>query len=97
LVFARADGQPIEPSRASAAWKSWYTDVRLTDKHVPLHYLRHTFADLLFAARVDDGEKIDLMGHSNRSMTQAYRTKGNQPRLTDALERASALLAREPE
>lgn len=97
LVFARMDGQPIEPSRASAAWKSWYTDVGLTTKHVPLHYLRHTFADLLFEARIDDGEKIDLMGHSNRSMTQAYRTKGNQPRLTDAMERASALLSRQPE
>jgi integrase len=92
LVFARADGQPIEPARASAAWKSWYTDVELTSKHVPLHYLRHTFADLLFEARVDDGEKIDLMGHSNRSMTQAYKTKGNLPRLTDALERVAAQL-----
>lgn len=92
LVFARQDGQPIEPSRASAAWKSWYTDIGLTSKHVPLHYLRHTFADLLFEARIDDGEKIDLMGHSNRSMTQAYRTKGNQPRLTDAMERAAKLL-----
>jgi integrase len=97
LVFARADGQPIEPSRASAAWKAWYTDVGLTDKHVPLHYLRHTHVDLLYAAGVDDDIKTELVGHSNRSMTQAYKTKGNRPRLTDASERISALLARQPE
>jgi integrase len=97
LVFARADGQPIEPSRASAAWKSWYADVGLTDKHVPLHFLRHTAVDLLYAAGVDDDVKIEIVGHSNRSMTQAYKTKGNRPRLTDAMERFSALLAREPE
>jgi len=97
LVFARADGQPIEPSRASAAWKSWYTDVGLTDKHVPLHYLRHTAVDLLYAAGVDDDIKTEIVGHSNRSMTQAYKTKGNRPRLTDAMERFSALLARQPE
>jgi hypothetical protein len=30
-------------------------------------------------------------------MTQAYKTKGNRPRLTDASERISALLARQPE
>lgn len=97
LVFARADGQPIEPSRASAAWKSWYTDVGLTGKHVPLHYLRHTAVDLLYAAGVDDDLKTELVGHSNRSMTQAYKTKGNRPRLTDAMERFSALLGRQPE
>jgi integrase len=92
LVFARMDGHPIEPSRASAAWKSWYTDVELTTKHVPLHYLRHTFADLLYAAGVDDDLKIELMGHSNRSMTQAYKTKGNRPRLTEAAEKFAAQL-----
>jgi integrase len=91
-VFARMDGQPIEPSRASAAWKSWYTDVGLTTKHVPLHYLRHTHVDLLYAAGIDDDLKVELVGHSNRSMTQAYKTKGNQSRKTDAMQRVSAQL-----
>lgn len=97
LVFARADGQPIEPSRASTAWKSWYEDVNLTDKHVPLHYLRHTHVDLMYAAGIDDDLKTELVGHSNRAMTQAYKTVGNRARLTDAAERVSAMLAREPE
>lgn len=97
LVFARTDGQPIEPSRASTAWKSWYEDVNLTDKHVPLHYLRHTHVDLMYAAGIDDDLKTELVGHSNRSMTQAYKTVGNRARLTDAAERVSELLRRQPE
>jgi len=81
LVFARADGNPIEPARASAAWKSWYTDVELTKKHVPLHFLRHTHVDFMFAAGIDDDIKMEMVGHSTRAMTQAYKTKGNRPRL----------------
>ena len=93
LVFARQDGQPIDPSRASGAWKAWYTDVGLTTKHVPLHYLRHTHVDLLYSAGIDDDLKTELVGHSNRSMTQAYKTKGNRPRLTEAAERVAALMS----
>lgn len=91
LMFVK-DGQPIEPTRYSRRWND-VLDAAGIDKHVVLHGLRHTAVDLLMLAGVPDDLIQEIVGHSSRSTTWAYKSRGNQTRLTEAMRRMSALLA----
>lgn len=91
LVFT-ANGRPIDPDQDSARWKEVLTATGL-EKNVVLHGLRHTAVDLLYLAGVPEDLIMEIVGHSTRSVSQSYKTRGkvNRARLDDAMERFSAL------
>jgi len=62
------------------------------DRDVVLHGARHTTVDLLHAANVPDDLIPEIVGHSSRAQSQAYKTRGsvNRKRLVTALEAFSA-------
>ena len=62
------------------------------DKRVRLHDLRHTAVDLMYEAGVHETLIQEIVGHSNRAMTRAYKSRGNRPQLTAGMVQFSALL-----
>lgn len=93
LVFCHADGAPIDPDSVTVGWQRWLKNSGITGKHVRLHDLRHTTVDLLYEAHVPEDIIIDIVGHSTRMQSRAYKVRRSDPRLTSAMEALSDLLA----
>lgn len=102
LVFLRPKGvnnrhntakpRPYSPDLAGKDWRDVLAAAGI-DKDVRLHDGRHTTVDLLYAAGVPDDLIQEIVGHSTRMMTQAYKSLRNRERLTAAMEQFSALFA----
>lgn len=92
LVFAREDGQPRDPIRDSAEWRTLMRSVFGEDRSIRLHDVRHTTVDLLYAAGVPEDIVMEIVGHSTRTMTRAYKSRSDIRRLRDAMEQLSTLL-----
>lgn len=90
LVFLDRDN-PWDPDAATDAWAKLLAEAGLPGD-VVLHGARHTAVDLLDAAGVDWDTIKDIVGHSTRQMSKAYRTKVDMKRLTGALEQMSKML-----
>jgi integrase len=90
LVFTRG-GLPWDPDRATKEWAKLLAEAGLPND-VVLHGARHTAVDLLDAAGVDWDTIKDIVGHSTRQMSQAYRSKPDMKRLTGALEQVAVML-----
>lgn len=90
LVFTRA-GEPWDPDYATTSWARLLAEAGLPDDIV-LHGARHTAVDLMDAAGVDWDDIKDIVGHSTKRMSQAYRTKVDIPRLTAAMQKMSGIL-----
>jgi integrase len=92
LLFTR-NGRPIDPDQDSARWKTMLAEVGI-EREVSLHGARHTTIDLLLAAGVPEDLIPEIVGHSSRAQTRAYKTRGavNRQRLVVALEAFSQLL-----
>lgn len=84
-------GRPWDPDAATKAWAKLLAEAGLPSDIV-LHGARHTAVDLLDAAGVDWDVIKDIVGHSTKKMSQAYRTKVDMKRLTGALEQMSKML-----
>lgn len=93
LLFTE-NGRPRDPDQDTAAWGALLRETFGEDRYVRLHDLRHTAVDLLYLAGVPEDLIIEIVGHSTRAMSRAYKSRGNQKRLTDALEQFSALFTR---
>lgn len=91
LVFARPDGRPYDPDQDTAEWRSIMRAQFGDDRSVRLHDLRHTTVDLLYLAGVPEDLIQEIVGHSTRSMSREYKSRGNLERLTRAMEKMSAL------
>lgn len=91
LLFTR-NGRPYSPDLAGKDWRKVLIEAGI-DKDVRLHDGRHTTVDLLYAAGVPDDLIQEIVGHSTRSMTQAYKSLRNRERLTAAMQQFSELLA----
>lgn len=91
LVFARADGQPYDPAQDTREWRTVMKQQFGDDRAVRLHDLRHTTVDLLYLAGVPEDIIMEVVGHSTRSQSQAYKSRGNIERLTGAMEQMSSL------
>jgi integrase len=91
LVFTREDGTPWDPDTITDAWAALMVEAGMPSG-VVLHGARHTMIDILDAAGVDRSTQKDLVGHSSIKMTEAYRTRTDQKKLTAALEQMSGLL-----
>lgn len=83
LVFTE-DGRPRDPDRDTKAWNRFVEDI-FPGRSVRLHDLRHTAVDMLYEAGVPEDLMIEIVGHSTRTMTRAYKTRGNIDRLRIAM------------
>lgn len=92
LLFAGAEGLPIDPDTETKRWPRALAEMNVTDKHVRLHDLRHTTIDLLYEAGVPEDVIMEIAGQSTRSVTRGYKSRGNQKRLTEAMLQLSALI-----
>lgn len=90
LVFTR-NGRPWDPDGATKEWAKVLAEAGLPG-NVVLHGARHTAVDLLDAAGVDWDTIKDIVGHSTRQMSQAYRSKPDMKRLSGALEKMGSML-----
>lgn len=89
------DQRPIDPDQDTALWKTVLKETGI-EREVVLHGLRHTTADLLYLAGVPEDLIQEILGHSSRSTTRGYKSRGkvNQMRLNAAMTQFSALLTR---
>jgi integrase len=92
LVFAKPNGEPYRPDYASKRWPEVLKNAGI-EKHVRLHDLRHTTVDLLYEAGVPESIIMEIVGHSARATTRAYKSRGNRPQLTQAMNSLSSLIA----
>src|SRR5690606_3455613 len=88
LVFTHA-GRPADPSNDAETWKRLRAQLEL-NPNVTIHDLRHSAVDLLYLAGVPEDLISEIVGHSTRTMTRAYKTRQNRDRLTLAMEQFSA-------
>jgi integrase len=70
-VFARATGEPIDPSRDWKNWKALLTKAGVRD--VRLHDARHSAATYLLVQGVDARTVMGIMGWSQISLTARYQ------------------------
>jgi integrase len=82
---------PPDPDRITAEWPILRAEVFGPDRYVRLHDVRHTTVDLLYMAGVPEDLITEIVGHSNRSMTRAYKSQGSNPRRIAAMQQLSAL------
>lgn len=93
LVFDRnGRGIPRDPDWDSREWRKLMRAVLGDGRNVRLHDLRHTTVDLLYLAGIPEDLIIEIVGHSTRSMSRAYKSRGNQERLLAAMTQLSQLL-----
>jgi integrase len=92
LVFAKPSGEPYRPDYASKRWPEVLKNAGI-EKHVRLHDLRHTTVDLLYEAGVPESIIMEIVGHSARATTRSYKSRGNRPQLTQAMNSLSSLIA----
>lgn len=92
LVFTHDDGRPFDPDQDTKAWNKVLQGA-FPGRAVRLHDVRHSAVDLLYEAGVPEDLIQEIVGHSTRSMTRAYKSKGNQARLTAAMQQMSNLFA----
>ena len=90
LVFAQPNGRPIDPSADNKAFKALLKTARLPTFR--LHDLRHCFATMLLASGVSPRVAMELLGHSQVSLTlNTYSHVG--PKLSrEASDRVEAAL-----
>ena len=92
LVFASHNGTPLGPDNVSRDWAKLLKELGI-GKTVRLHDLRHTTVDLLYEAGVPESVIMEIVGHSTRTVTRGYKSRGNRPQLTLAMKSMSALLS----
>ncbi|MGX9349220.1 tyrosine-type recombinase/integrase [Microbacterium sp. KNMS] len=90
LVFTQ-NGKPVSPDQASRDWRTDLAASGIT-KDARLHDARHTTVDLLYEAGLPEDIISDIVGHSIRATTRAYRTPQNTARLLLGMQQFSELL-----
>lgn len=83
LVFTE-NGRPRDPDRDTKAWNAFIEGV-FPGRSIRLHDLRHAAVDMLYLAGVPEDLMLEIVGHSSRSMTRAYKSRGNLDRLRVAM------------
>lgn len=91
LVFTNK-GRPIDPNMETRAWRQVQREVLGPDRFVRLHDLRHAAVDLLYAADIPEHLIVELVGHSTRAMTRAYKSPAHLDRLSRAMTGVEGVL-----
>lgn len=95
LMFVNARGKPLSPDQHSKNWRKLLADAGIKGDIV-LHGARHTAVDLHYMAGTPEDLIQEIIGHSSRSMTRSYKTRGNSDRLRAAMQQMSAQVTRQP-
>lgn len=91
LVFTNK-GRPIDPNIETRRWRQVQREVLGADRFVRLHDLRHAAVDLLYAADLPEHMIVELVGHSTRAMTRAYKSPAHLDRLKRAMSNVEGLI-----
>ena len=83
---------PPDPDRITKEWPKLRDEVFGPGRRVRLHDVRHSTVDLLYLAGVPEDLIQEIVGHSTRSMTRAYKSRSDMVRLEAAMRKLSALL-----
>ena len=94
LVFAEPTGGKIDPRRDWAEWKSILRGANVHDAR--LHDARHTAATLLLEQGVDARIVMEILGHSQISLTQNTYQHVMPRVIADATERVGDVLFSPP-
>jgi integrase len=90
LVFAGITGKMIDPSRDWEEWKQILREAEVRDGR--LHDARHTAATLLLEQGVDARVVMEILGHSQITLTQNTYQHVMPKVIADATERVAAVL-----
>jgi integrase len=90
LVFSTSTGGKIDPRRDWAEWKSILQAAGVHDAR--LHDARHTAATLLLEQGVDARVVMEILGHSQISLTQNTYQHVMPKVIADATERVGGVL-----
>ncbi len=90
LVFAQSTGKKIDPRRDWEEWKQILLEAKVRDER--LHDARHTAATLLLEQGVDARVVMEILGHSQISLTQNTYQHVMPKVIADATERVGAVL-----
>jgi integrase len=71
LVFCQVNGKPIDPSRDYQSWQALLKTAGV--KRYRLHAARHSAATFLLLEGVDTRVVMELLGHSQISVTARYQ------------------------
>lgn len=101
LLYAGSHGRygtvtPPDPDRITREWPKLRDEVFGPGRRVRLHDIRHSTVDLLYLAGVPEDLIQEIVGHSTRSMTRAYKSRSDSVRHEAAMRRLSGLLTIEP-
>lgn len=98
LMFLDDGGRPRDPDWDSKQWRALMREVFGECRFVRLHDVRHTTVDLLYLGGVPEDLISEIVGHSTRSMTRAYKSRSDIQRLRDAMSLfSSQFMLPEPE
>ena len=90
LVFCQEDGKPIDPRSDHRAWRSLLTDAKVPQAR--LHDARHTAATLLLQQGVPARVAMEMLGHSQISLTLGTYSHVAPELAEDAAERMGRAL-----
>lgn len=82
---------PPDPDRITKEWPKLRDEVFGVGRRVRLHDIRHAAVDLLYLANVPEHLIQEIIGHSTRSMTRAYKSQSDELMLRKAMESLSGL------
>lgn len=85
LVFAQPNGRPIDPRRDWGDWKDLLRDAGVPE--VPLHAAWHSTASILAALHVHPRVAMEILGHSQISLTMERYTHVEDAVKREALNR----------
>lgn len=96
LMFPTRHGRygwpvPPDPDRITHEWPKLRDEVFGPGRRVRLHDIRHAAVDLLYLANVPEHLIQEIIGHSTRSMTRAYKSRSDEVMLQKAMESLSGL------
>jgi integrase len=89
FLFTRS-GKLVDPDYDTKLW-NMTRDRIFPGRSVRLHDLRHGTADLLYRARTPEDLISEILGHSSRAMSRAYKSRGNDFRLRQAMSTMSSV------
>lgn len=90
LVFAQLTGKPIDSRRDWTEWKEILRDAKVHDGR--LHDARRTAATLLLGQGVDARVGLEILGHSQISLTQNTHQHVMPRVIADATQRLGEVL-----
>lgn len=90
FVFCQPNGRPIDPSRDYQSWQTLLKEAKV--KPYRLHAARHSAATFLLLEGVDTRVVMDLLGHSQISVTAKYQHAVDEAKKSATAKMGSALM-----